>query len=135
MNKVKRKFQGKEEPPKFVGRIPRVARLMALAIRFDEMIRNGEVKDQAELARVGRVSRARLTQIMNLLNLAPVIQEWLLFLPPVESGRGFSERELRAVVAEADWKRQSERWVGAAIDLPLQTAKTSDLSPSFSTRR
>ena len=69
------------------GRIPRVARLMALAIRFDQLIRDGVVADQAELARVGHVSRARLTQIMNLLNLAPDIQEDLLFLAVTERGR------------------------------------------------
>ena len=40
------------------GRVPRVARLMALAIRFDQLIRDGVVTDQAELARIGHVSRA-----------------------------------------------------------------------------
>jgi len=60
------------------GSIPRVSRLMALAIRFDGLIRAGKVRDYAELARVGRVTRARLTQIMNLLNLAPDIQEEIL---------------------------------------------------------
>lgn len=53
---------------------------MALAIQFNEIICSGEVKDQAELARLGRVSRARLSQIMNLLNLAPDIQDQLLWL-------------------------------------------------------
>jgi len=52
---------------------------MALAIRFDDLIRRGEVRDYADLARLGHVSRARITQIMNLLNLAPDIQERLLF--------------------------------------------------------
>lgn len=52
-------------PP--TGRVPRVSRLMALAIRLDQLIRDGVVADQAELARLGHVSRARLTQIMNLL--------------------------------------------------------------------
>ena len=33
------------------------------------------------------VTRARMTQIMNLLNLAPDIQEELLLLPPVTEGR------------------------------------------------
>ncbi|WP_297030976.1 hypothetical protein [Thermogutta sp.] len=69
------------------GRVPRAARLMALAIHFDRLIREGVIKDQAELARVGHVSRARVTQIMNLLCLAPDIQEELLFLPRVEQGR------------------------------------------------
>lgn len=91
------------------GRVPRVAKLMALAIRFDQFIRNGVVADYAELARLGSVSRARLSQIMNLLNLAPDIQEAILFLPRVESGKDtITERELRAVVREVDWGRQRE---------------------------
>lgn len=93
------------------GRIPRVAKLMALAIKFDQMIREGVVRDQAELARLGRVTRARLTQIMNLLNLAPDIQEALLYLPRV--GRGadpIQERKLRAVVGLADWRTQRSAW-------------------------
>lgn len=57
------------------GRVPRIARLMALAIRFEQLISTGEVKDYAELARLGNVSRARITQIMNLRLLAPDIQE------------------------------------------------------------
>jgi hypothetical protein len=52
-------------------RLPRIARLVALAIRFDQLLRSGTVEDYAELAHLGRVSRARVTQIMNLLNLAP----------------------------------------------------------------
>src|SRR4051812_19660792 len=62
------------------GRVPHLSRLMALAIRFDGLLRQGVVKDYAELARLGHVTRARVTQIMNLLNLAPCIQEELLFL-------------------------------------------------------
>ncbi len=46
-----------------------------------ELIREGVVTDYAELARLGHVTRARVTQIMNLLHLAPDIQETLLFLP------------------------------------------------------
>ena len=56
------------------GSVPSVARLMALAIRCEELVSRGEVADFAELARLGHVTRARMTQIMNLLNLAPDIQ-------------------------------------------------------------
>ena len=63
------------------GRIPRVARLMALAIRFDQLIRDGVVNDYAELARLSHVSRARISQIMNLLSLDPDLQEAILFRP------------------------------------------------------
>ncbi|MCC7409111.1 MAG: hypothetical protein IT442_13675, partial [Phycisphaeraceae bacterium] len=56
-----------------VGRTPRVSRLMALAIRFENLVASGEVRDYAELARLGHVTRARVTQVMNLLCLAPSI--------------------------------------------------------------
>src|SRR5207344_2616846 len=63
-----------------VLRIPRVSRLMALAIKLDGLIRAGIIQDQSEIARLGRVSRARISQILALLNLAPDLQEELLFL-------------------------------------------------------
>ena len=57
-----------------LGSIPRITKLMALALRCEELVRSGEVADYAELGRLGHVTRARMTQIMNLLNLAPGIQ-------------------------------------------------------------
>ena len=69
------------------GRVPRISKLMALAIRFDGLIRTGTVNDQSELARLAKVTQPRMTQIMNLLHLAPDIQEEILFLPLVASGR------------------------------------------------
>ena len=86
---------------------------MALAIRFDGLIRDGVVKDQAELAKLGHVTRARLTQIMAFLNLAPDIQEAILTLGPTESGRDpVTERDLRPIVAELDWGEQRKMWAG-----------------------
>ncbi|MCZ2079936.1 MAG: hypothetical protein LC130_33625 [Bryobacterales bacterium] len=87
-------------------RIPRITRLMALAIKFQEMIDRGEVKDYAELARLGFVSRARVTQIMNLTLLAPEIQEALL------RSRGLvhhllSEHHLRRILGLIDWREQA----------------------------
>ena len=101
-----------ETPPSVPhGRVPRVSRLMALAIRFDQLIRDGVVKDQAELARLGHVSRARLTQIMNLLNLAPDIQEEILFLLATERGRDvMTERQLRPIADVPSWKKQRQMW-------------------------
>ena len=94
-----------------VGRVPRVARLMALAIRFDQLIRDGVVADQAELARLGQVTRARLTQIMNLLCLAPDIQEALLDLPRIEHGDpAIHERQLRPIAAIFNWPKQRKMW-------------------------
>ncbi len=93
------------------GRVRRITKLMALAIKFDEMIRDGVVKDQAELARLGFVTRARVTQIMNLLNLAPEIQETLLDLKQAQAGKeGLTERQIRRVVEVVNWRTQQLDW-------------------------
>lgn len=98
-------------PPPVFGRLPRVARLMALAIRMQRLIDSGDVRDYAELARLGHVTRARMTQIMNLLNLAPDIQEEILFLPPVELGRDpIRELQLRPITLVPDWRKQRAMW-------------------------
>lgn len=95
------------------GRVPRVARFMALAIRFEQLIRAGGVTDYAELARLGHVSRARITQIMNLRLLAPDIQEQLLFLPRIDRGRGSIHlRQLQTIAAVPDWRKQRKLWNG-----------------------
>ena len=93
------------------GRTPRVSKMMALAIRFDQLIRDGHVADQAELARLGHVTRARLTQIMMLLHLAPDIQEEILNHPLIQSGRtNMTERALRSIAREINWARQREQF-------------------------
>ena len=102
---------GIAEAPLPTGRIPRVSRIMALAIRFDKLIREGAVKNQTELARLGHVSRVRLTQIMNLNHLAPDIQEEVLHLPLHYCGREeLKERDLREIAAVTGWGRQREMW-------------------------
>jgi hypothetical protein len=85
------------------GAIPRIARLMALAIRFEGLQREETIRDYAELARLGRVTRARMTQIMKLLDLAPDIQEQILFLPAI---KGLNERNLRPLARRIDWDEQ-----------------------------
>ena len=93
------------------GRVPRIARLMALALRFEHLVQNGTVRYYAELARLGQVSRARATQIMNLLHLAPDIQEAILFLPRVHSGRDPVHLDhLQALTSTLDWRMQRRRW-------------------------
>jgi len=93
------------------GNVPRVSRLMALAIKFDGLVRRGEVRDYADLARLGYVTRARITQIMNLLNLAPDIQEEILFLPRTVKGRDpIRERDVRPIAAIPHWHRQRKMW-------------------------
>ncbi|HVJ68734.1 MAG TPA: hypothetical protein VM510_12155 [Caulifigura sp.] len=101
------------KPPRPVPapRVPRITKLMALAIKFDQMIRDGVVKDQAELARMGFVTRARVTQIMNLLNLSPTIQDALLQVAPQKYGKdAFTERQLRTVLDDVTWSAQGRTW-------------------------
>ncbi len=97
--------------PSEPGRIPRISRLMALAIRFENLIQRGEVRDLAELARLGHISRARVTQVMNLLHLAPEIQEEILFLPKFTYGHDrITERSMRKVAVEVSWTVQRRMW-------------------------
>jgi hypothetical protein len=86
--------------------LPHIARLMALAIRLGDRIEREDL-DCKEVARCGHISRTRLTQILNLLSLAPDIQERLLFLSAAEKGRdAISEKQIRSLAAEYDWERQ-----------------------------
>jgi hypothetical protein len=99
--------------------VPRIARLMALAIRMDRLVRTGEVANQAELARLGHVSRARITQIMNLVQLAPDIQEALLFLTKEDVGsNGLRFRQLQPIAALPSWRRQRRLWAMLGIRMP-----------------
>lgn len=89
------------------SRTPRITRLMALAIKLQAMVENGQVDDYAAVARLGCVTRARLTQIMNLLLLAPDIQEYLLW---VDFRAKISERHLRRLVRLPNWHDQRRIW-------------------------
>jgi hypothetical protein len=87
------------------GKIPRISRLMALAIHCDELLRTGNVANQSALAEYAQITPARLTQILTLLNLAPDIQEEILFLPRTTVGRGeIQEKAVRRIAMELDWE-------------------------------
>jgi hypothetical protein len=93
------------------GRIPRLARLLALAHKFEDLVRQGIVADYATLARLGQVSRARVTQIMNLLHVAPDLQEQILFWPPTLKGRDpLLLRQVLPIAQALDWRRQRALW-------------------------
>lgn len=114
--KARKKIEvGDELPPSEArvesGRVPRIARLMALAIRLERLLADGVARDYADLARLGGVTRARLTQIMNLTLLAPDIQEALLFLPRTLRGRDpIAEPQIRPIAAIPGWRKQRKLW-------------------------
>jgi hypothetical protein len=97
------------ERPK--GRLPRITRYMALAIYYEDLIRQGHVYDYAEIATLGHVTRARVTQIMNLRLLAKDIQEQLLTMPRLLNGRDtLCLRSLQTLSVEPCWKKQRIAW-------------------------
>jgi hypothetical protein len=98
-------------PSQKVGRVPRVSKLMALAIRFDALLRERAVSSLTELAELAQVTQPRMTQIMNLLHLAPDIQEAILCLPASVRGRDtLTERELRPMCRMVAWDDQRHMW-------------------------
>jgi len=102
---------GAKAPPMPLGRVPRVSRLMALALRFDEPVRTGQVASYSALASLGHVTRARVSQITSLLHLALDIQEALLFLPPTARGRDpIILADLMPIAAMIDWRKQRRLW-------------------------
>jgi len=97
------------ERPK--GRLPRITRYITLAIYYEDLIHQGHVHDYAEIATLGHVTRARVTQIMNLRLLAPDLQEQLLGHPRIDKGRDLMNlRQFQAIALELNWKTQRRMW-------------------------
>jgi hypothetical protein len=91
--------------------VPRLTRLLALAVKCDGLVRSGSIPDYAELARRGWITPARVTQIMNLLDLAAPIQEEILSWPEANEKRDpVSERALRRLTRIPLWSKQLELW-------------------------
>ena len=91
------------------GRLPRISRLMALAIELERRLRQGPARDHCTLASAGHISAGRMSQILSLTNLAPSIQERLLFLPQTQTGADLiPERDLRAITKAPDWDQQKK---------------------------
>jgi len=116
-----RELKTGEPPTSNRGRLQRVTKLMALAISFDQLIQDGVVEDQGEIARLGHVTPARLSQIMGMLSLAPDIQEAILFLPRIDSGPDtVKEIDVRRIARVLDWGVQRGRWerIGGLVSTP-----------------
>lgn len=93
------------------GRVPRITRLMALAIKLDGVLAAGRELSQTDLAELGHVTKARMTQILNLTLLSPEIQADILDLPLVTSGHDpISESDLRPLCAMVSWRQQRGAW-------------------------
>ncbi len=97
----------RRQPPPPPQPVPRLARLLALAHKWEGLVRRGEVQSYADIARRRGLTRARVTQIMKLLLLAPRIQEAIL---DPEGSHSISESTLRDIAREPDWTNQLAMW-------------------------
>ena len=93
------------------GRLPRITQVLAMALQFQELIDRGEIRRHADLARLGCVSRERISQMMVLTWLAPDIQEAILRLPQMPGGRfPVIEGTLRKLARLPMWDDQRQQW-------------------------
>lgn len=122
------------EQPAPGPRVPKITQLLVLAWHFERLVREGALKDLAEVARRTGLTRARVTQIANLLLLAPDIQEAILTLPVVADRTDpVHERTLRTVVAKLEWSQQRLLW--SHLGRPPQSPNTPAPSARVSTGR
>jgi hypothetical protein len=108
--------RGKPKPPK-EPRMPRVVELLRKAQAWRALLESGEVRNQAEIARREGVTRARGTQAMGLLRLAPEIQQHILSMPNAVRQPAITERALRPIAQledTADQRAQFEELIGKA---------------------
>jgi ParB-like chromosome segregation protein Spo0J len=80
--------------------------MLALAHTLEAAIRTGKLRDQAEAARRLGLTRARMTQLLALLQLAPDLQERVLCLEAVDGREPVTERDLRPVTRALCWADQ-----------------------------
>ena len=107
----RKQLQSGPAPTKPTGRVPRITRLLVLAHRCHRLIQDGVIINQSELAHYGQISTTRMTQIMWMDNLAPDIQEEILFQPNTVKGRDpIKEADIRPIAKTLDWKHQRKMW-------------------------
>lgn len=99
------------KPPK-QPQTPRVVELLRMAQEWRRQLDAGDVRTQAEIARHAGITRARVTQVMGLLHLAPEIQEYLLTLPDTASRPAITEHALRPIAQIEDAKNQLAEFRG-----------------------
>lgn len=108
--------RGRPKPPR-LPQTPRVVELLRKAIEWHALLKSGEVSNQAEIARREGITRARVTQVMGLLRLDPVIQQQILVMPDTARRPVITERALRPIAQlqePADQRARLEELVSRA---------------------
>ena len=99
------KPRGWTKPPK-EPKTPRVVELLRKAHEWQGLIESAEVRNQTEIARREGITRARVTQVMGMLRLAPEIRQHILAMPRTAGRPAISERALRSVTKLDDERHQ-----------------------------
>ena len=102
-------------------RLPRITHTMAQALLFEDSLAGGEATDHADLARLGAISRERVSQVMKMLWLAPDVQEEILRLAPVRRGEyTITIPEVAAISDEVLWEDQRTLWSNLKLKKELR---------------
>ncbi len=124
------------------GRLPHATVQLARAYRLQQLLDQGEAKTFRQLAKHAGVSAARVTQILDLLFLAPDIQEEVLFFARTTKARDtITERDLRMIAGVAAWPEQRKLWAdlrsGSRVRLIFQKPRAARerWHPTQQTRR
>lgn len=96
-----------QKPPK-PPQTPKVVKLLRTAQEWRRQLEAGEVENQTAIARREGITRARVTQVMSLVRLAPEIQEQILSIPDMVLRPAITERALRPIAQNPDPRRQIE---------------------------
>lgn len=106
-------FSGAAPPPP-TGPVRRPAKLaitLAIARYLDAQLAHRQVHDRAELAKLLGLSRARITQILDLVLLDPRIQEEVLFAEAIDGVEPpFTQATARRVALIPLWSEQRAAW-------------------------
>ncbi len=97
----------KEDP----GMVPTVSRMMALAIFYEQLIKEGKIKSVSDIGRLENITQQRVSQVMSLLLLNPRLQEKILTIPRqyLKSCRISTEKAIN-IAREIDFDRQEEMY-------------------------
>jgi hypothetical protein len=116
VTRLRRKRAAQKRPPK----LPPVVEALRRARDYQRRIATGEAKDRADLARQLGFSRARVTQVLYLMELAQEIQLWVERLEASSGRPPITERRLRDLARgwpdPDDQLVELERMIGVALE-------------------
>lgn len=94
---------------------PSLRKNLVMAYQIQKLLEQNKAKSQDQIARWMGFNRARISQIMNLLFLAPEIQTEILLSKYLE----IPEHQVRKIPLEANWLIQKQIWLALTTHLSV----------------